>query len=367
MSHAETAVMSRLWVLGAPDPEMAAIEALLLECGERFVHARDAAGARVTPGNAYRAACPTELTGGFGEALSVVYRVECHWDWSEESLNCRVVSLDHHHPGDYGYGARPRDFLGASSLGQVIAELFDFKALPSWPHKVFEFSPFALSSEWLVSERRGRRLAVPRSLVLTAAADHCLGAAYRGECPGVEPEALMRFRAEERARFQGRSVDAVLADIAETTLALMRQDIRRLELAGYEHAEHTTDHDWQKSVCSGCSDYPLVVADMRTCPVCDGRGALTGNPDATAPCHHGPRGPWPELVETATRTNRPYVSGPLRVPDGRAKYTCSGSARIITAFFEWAEREGLVDAYGDPARGFAGAYARANAAEKRSP
>jgi hypothetical protein len=29
---------------------------------------------------------------------------------------------------------------------------------------------------------------IPRRYVLAAAADHCLTAAYRGECPGVDPD-----------------------------------------------------------------------------------------------------------------------------------------------------------------------------------
>ncbi len=59
--------------------------------------------------------------------------------------------------------------------------------------------------------------AVPRDVMLIAAADHCLAAAYRGECPGVDPDALMRWRAESRAAFQRRPVEAVLADIAAAT------------------------------------------------------------------------------------------------------------------------------------------------------
>lgn len=88
----------RTWVLGAPDPEMAAIEALLRECGETVVHAT-VNGQRVHPGNAYRADCPAELQGGLGEQWDAVYRVECSWD---QSLACVVTTIDHHRPGDPG-------------------------------------------------------------------------------------------------------------------------------------------------------------------------------------------------------------------------------------------------------------------------
>ena len=46
--------LNRLWVLGAGDPEMAAIEKLLQDAGEKFTHAT-VAGVRVHPGNAYKA------------------------------------------------------------------------------------------------------------------------------------------------------------------------------------------------------------------------------------------------------------------------------------------------------------------------
>jgi hypothetical protein len=38
---------------------------------------------------------------------------------------------------------------------------------------------------------------IPQRYVLAAAADHCLAAAYRGECHGVDPDALMRWRVEK--------------------------------------------------------------------------------------------------------------------------------------------------------------------------
>lgn len=44
----------RLWILGAPKPEMQAIETLLTECGERVAYALDERGERVHAGNAYR-------------------------------------------------------------------------------------------------------------------------------------------------------------------------------------------------------------------------------------------------------------------------------------------------------------------------
>ena len=68
--------------------------------------------------------------------------------------------------------------------------------------------------------------------------------------------------------------------------------------------------------------------------------------------------PVPELPEAAMRMGASYISGPLVGSDGRAKFTVSGSPATVRAFIEvYAPGQGLVDTYGDPARGFAGGYA----------
>jgi len=66
--------------------------------------------------------------------------------------------------------------------------------------------------------------------------------------------------------------------------------------------------------------------------------------------------PYPELPEAATRLGIGYISGPL-TEKGRKKITVSGDRRQVEAFMKvWAPKNGLVDIYGDPARGFAGGY-----------
>src|SRR5690606_24433639 len=67
-------------------------------------------------------------------------------------------------------------------------------------------APDAEGPDWVVGSWSGnyRGVVIPDDLVYTAAADHCLGAAYRGECPGVDPDALMHWRVAQRATFQGR-------------------------------------------------------------------------------------------------------------------------------------------------------------------
>lgn len=125
-------------------------------------------------------------------------------------------------------------------------------------------------------------------------------------------------------------VEAVQADI--DAAQRMLRNASAVCLLGAADMTHTEDHDWSRSVCEGCARDEVWVADMR-------------RPE-----------PIPELPEAATRLGIGYLSGPLIGPDGRKKYTVSGSVVEVRAFFAWAEREDLVDAYGDPERGFAGAY-----------
>ena len=333
-----------IWILGAPDPEMEAIERLLRDAGETVVHgmtgtegSRPEPARRVRPGERV-----TSLSEGVLLAGADAVVVECRPDTMSGAtsawllagadavvVECRLAPMldhdparlrvvDHHAPGDPGYGRPPAEFLPASSLGQVVSIVaastgyFPAGAYCGSPDP--DPGPGLLTMEadgrWLVSD--GAEWAViPTDLLLVAAADHCLGAAYRGECPGVEPGALMRWRAESRAAFQRRSVEEVLADVEATTSAL--RAARTLDLQD-----------------------GVFVANMRREP------------------------PYPELPEAAARAGVAYISGPLRGPDGRAKITCSGPPEVVAAFLrpESLARLGLEDPYGDPARGFAGGYLR---------
>ena len=314
--------MNGLWVLGASDPEMTMIEVLLADGGRKYCHA-SIGEARVRPGTAYRAD-PVE---------GATHWVECAPVGGHPP---GAVVIDHHRAGDPGFGRPPAEFMTASSLGQVLGVLGEERIAVNCSsvsgEGVYLILPGELGddeSDWPVW-CLGTGF-VPTELILAAAADHCLGAAYRGECPGVDPDALMLWRAESRSRFQGRPVEEVLADVAATSQALL--DAPRVALMSLGDMPHTEDHDWSSSVCDGCSQDPVLVADMRREP------------------------PWPELPEAGTRLGVGYISGPLVGPDGRQKFTCSGSAEQVEAFLEcWGPRHGLVDMYGDPARGFAGGY-----------
>jgi hypothetical protein len=117
-----------------------------------------------------------------GEAYQVqTFLWEIVWqDWDEvvrfecdgpafQSLSYRqLVVIDHHRPGDPGYDAPPERFWEGSSLGQLCCHL----ELPPTERDL-----------WI------------------AAADHCLGAAYAGLCPGVDPQRLRAFRLAQRCSF----------------------------------------------------------------------------------------------------------------------------------------------------------------------
>ena len=142
---------------------------------------------------------------------------------------------------------------------------------------------------------------------MIAAADHCLGAAYQGQCPGVDPDALMRWHVAARAAYEGRDGEALLQDVASARAALRAAP--RVELAP-----------------------GLYAADMRAQPV-------------------------PELLMAAAREGQCCISA-VKARDGRVKIGCLvGSRDQVDAFMQsWAAANGLVDVYGDAVRGFAGAY-----------
>jgi hypothetical protein len=189
-------------------------------------------------------------------------------------VECEVFGLtpakviDHHRESDPGYGLPPERYLEGSSLGQLLTHL--------------GMQP--------TEEQR-----------IICAADHCLAHAYRGLCPGVDPEALGRWRAASRARARGISDEELLAQIEQARRVL--RDAPRIRLAGVEVA-------W------------------------------LDEPPAEAP-------------EASARDGIPLVYV-KREADGRRKAGILGApAPAVAAFIEQC---GLRDVYGDPERGFAGGY-----------
>ena len=180
-----------LVVLGAFDPEMRAIEEIVLTHGHLVVEALSK-GKRVTSRTAYEADIPP--------CDDEQVWVECRP--REGFGSTKAIIVDHHLPGDPGYGGPAHMYWQASSLGQVCA---------------------------LVGHEPSNRLR------LIAAADHCLSAAYRGECPGIDPDRLYRWRIDSRAAFQRRDRKDVMANI-ESSVRLLEQ-APKLELGGEEVAD----------------------------------------------------------------------------------------------------------------------------------
>lgn len=261
------------FVLGAADPEMRAIERLLSERKVQFMHA-SIDGKRVYPANAYRAQMPQPALEALRQG-GKLYLVECI-----DPAPPGALRIDHHRPGDPGYGHPPGQYWEASSLGQTVAALESDTGVP---------------------------VGITPEMRMLAAADHCLGAAYRGECPGVEPDALMHWHIASRARYEKRPQADVQADVEATRKTL--RTAPRVELAP-----------------------GLYAADVRGLPAA-------------------------ELPLAAARDAQCCLSA-VRARDGRTKIGCLvGTPRQISAFMQvWAPAHGLVDGYGDPVRGFAGAY-----------
>lgn len=252
------------FLLGASDPEMAAIEAILTTRGLPFCYAT-ANGNRVNPSNAYQAQNnPVEFAG------KVLVTIEC-------GLTSRGadIALDHHREGDVGYGLPADQFWQASSIGQL--------------HTLLGIEP-------------------DTKAMIVAAADHCLAAAYAGDCPGIDPDAVLHYRNVTRANFTRVSVESITAAVENARLALL--GAQKINVGGFD------------------------VADLRASVVA-------------------------EANEASARYALPFV---YRMHDARSGKTKEGVFSSNPAIIEaWmaSSRSTLDGVYGDPARGYAGGYVKA--------
>lgn len=290
-----------LYILGAEDPEMNAIENLLRQCGQQLTYALAREGKRVTPMSAYG---QTFLSPEVGwEGMGIV-TVECN---APDLPGCgTITAVDHHRPADPGYGKPPADYWEASSIGQVAA---------------------------LLDGNHGQDILTGpgrQAFMIVAAADHCLAAAYAGQCPGVDPTKLAEFRVEQlcsasRAsnRKNARTPDEVRASIKSASEAILAAP--QINLGG------------------------VMLADLRGAEI-------------------------PDLPEAAMLLGIGYLAGgvslregdpPKIVIGGCGAGTIPGTAPV-EAFLAAARTgqiastpvhvDGQLKPYGDPVRGFAGAY-----------
>ncbi len=377
--------MKRLFALGASDPEMQAIESLLNASGEQYCYAVGADGQRVHPGNAYKATDIRWPDGsGNGPAWgAVTHLVECA-AFESACVRDDVVCCDHHRPGDRGYGRPAAKFVEASSIGQVLQQLATQRPL-SWSTEFVDLGIRAETAEIVGNHvvcgesdwdgpcpTSAYVATIPHEIMLVAAADHCLAAAYRGECPGIDPDELMAWRIKTRSEFQRRSCKTcvgkgfIVVDSSETDgggfaiqvndqcpdcseAALLRKvEAARVELRNADVLILTPGTTL--GVCQGCGVKCEATEEDESWDYCECPSVrdLRGRKIA-------------ELPEASAREGLCFISDGLSDRDGRVKTVCqSGSPHQIRAFMEnWAPAQGMVDVYGDPARGFAGAYVSA--------
>jgi len=143
-----------VFVLGAQDPEMREIAHVLRMTKRGYVHAAKER-MRVSSRTAYDADGVVKLVRG-GRATGAVLPPRDPAVFVECTVRGHVplLRVDHHHPGDPGYPMPPQRYVEGASIGQTLA-LLEMEPTPT--------------------QR------------LLAAADHCLTAAYQGQCPQVDP------------------------------------------------------------------------------------------------------------------------------------------------------------------------------------
>jgi hypothetical protein len=258
------------FLLGAQDLEMREIQRVLAATGMKYLHASHD-GIRCSARSAY-GANGAVLTGrGQMSRAAVVLphaaliMVECHL-----LGHVPVARVDHHYPGDAGYDRPPREYLAGSSLGQVLMLL--------------EMEPDSTQR-------------------LLAAGDHCLSAAYQGQCPGVDPHELLFLRAAWRASMSGRSLCDVMSGVLDAASRLKQH----------------FDSDVAESVFLDPVEVPLDLAE----------GAA-------------------------------YAGTPIRyrelLPSGEMKEMLKGAAPENIERFMQGHADAGRSVYGNPFRGYAGAY-----------
>lgn len=292
--------MSYLFVLGASDPEMTAIETVIDRSQHVVAHSY-ANARRVHSGNAYAwdSLGPTEMRAVRGARVVLVECAPARAELLHDAAS--VVCVDHHRAGDPGYNRPPPEYWAASSLGQVCTML---------------------------------GVVATAQLKLVAAADHCLSAAYAGICPGVDPVALGEWRIASRGAFQRRAVEAVRADIERAMAVLQRAPRDAYGVVRVFPGDDSVLCGQHGAECSGMT---------RTCwgdvPELPEAAVRLGVAFVARP-RPGPDGRAKLVLQAAT---------PKQVQN-----MLDGHYHSI--LMEDGSAARIVDVYGDPQRGFAGGY-----------
>lgn len=150
-------------------------------------------------------------------------------------------------------------------------------------------------------------VAQSKTLSIIAASDHCLNHAYQGLCPGVEPSEVRQSRVASRAQFQ-RISQAQMLNKINAAIEVIR-GLPSIEIGG-----HLFKDAMDRFV--------------------------------------------PELPEASAMLNMPIIYTRREPRLGLTKVgVLNGTAPALRAWMTWAEEQDyLMQLYGDPDRGYAGAY-----------
>lgn len=176
-------------ILGADDPEMRAIEQLLVIVGIDYRYATSK-GERCQPHNAYFADRSDHAAG----------LIKLTFECEELAINDRfndTILFDHHRPMDKGYQTPGELGIRGSSIGQFI----------SWANSV----------ELITDEQYADNL---DSVRLVGSLDHCLPAAVNGECLGVNPNTARLMHMHNLSQSYGVGMHELATDIDNATLGI---------------------------------------------------------------------------------------------------------------------------------------------------
>lgn len=326
-----------LFLLGADDAEMRLIESLLRDAGQAFVPAAGAGGARLRPGEPPALAMQTLTDEGFG-AVGTLYLVECAARAQDAGLRElarqaygaeHVVVIDHHDTPEATFP--PARFFEAASVGQVW-RLLHGDATP------------------------------PPEVVYEAAADHCLGAAFAGQCPGVERAALWAHCVQTRAATYGATAE--LLDAASATLQRAKPHPafaeRNLFVADLSSDPAERGSDWSAPDGSGVC-YPLDYVGGPLVGSACGRAYLVrvktrdgyafrggGGGDACAAARA-----WPQIAEElgcfgpdAARPQNAYAFPDRGLFGGTIRWEADGAPLFVEGDSDWRS-DVLTDAGSD--------------------
>lgn len=323
-------------ILGVRDQELRGIEKIIeslqIPAFYSLYNGRFVSATNAYEFNGLRQFCgqPHSLMELAKDQNNIVVFVECYSQTIVDQIKAvgghPPLQVDHHYEGDVGFTIPPQRFLFGSSIGQFINEL-----IVTWHYRLetFDWSPWGPTimlsdglhfhqQQWIavrtISKNQQEIAQVPQWILYIAAADHCLAAAYQGECPSIDPQELMNWRTQARAQYKNKTAQEIERMVDKT-----RRHIRRFVVDG--------------------------VADLSQQPITI----------------------YPELPEAAAREGIRVITKVRDRTRGQLKLLCMGYGPPQD-FQRWIDeqQDHGRDVYGCPQRGYAGAFLRPDECENPS-